>query len=452
MRRDVPLLQYSKTQSLKTSQRETRKRYIIEVQKQITLEPARMSADTTSTGNIVILKTQSDWESWLTYVRHQVTDTVWMDYLDPDSDKVPPTVRVNPPPAVQDFSQVYRDAHARWTQEHQAWTQSEREDEEPDEPSPAHATLTTNEAKDFDRAFRSYQASFNHNNGIEAALKDCGKLILKTTSIDAQQLFEHSDNVRTKMKKLKQNYGRSKEDARRAARHRYEQAIKLPRRSMDAAKKWLSEWQGAMAEGTRYKIPEIDDPQDFSRHVADALGWTFPDAVGLLRLLPHTFVNPPARSIKDVTYLQVVHAVQRMWTDHPLRLNQSAKRTAFAASLAPDSETQELVESVDRGAGQNTVGDRLASNEHAQKPRVRKERQLKRQRTDKHEETACKACGMGNHDLFNCWFVNPAVRPETWAPTFATKAGRHFKEHKHDALVKEAIAVCTKHHKVLSDE
>ncbi|KIV98664.1 uncharacterized protein PV09_09546 [Verruconis gallopava] len=333
---------------------------------------------------LVILKTQDDWDKWIEQLEGMVTPTLWTKFIDPDSTNPPaiPTLDMEEP-IESAYSATYTTAVSR----------AEEEQVEPPEYNRVQYNLTNKEREEFRFDLEIFtRKDLPKFKAEEREYMEAAQVIRQTCDDTAKLYLKAKDPLRTQVQKLRDVYRGDPALRKRRAREAYNTAIRTPVTAKTITS-WVSKWQEAMLQAEAVDLPHALDYEQWSSDLLAAVGDLVPSTV--TRILQTTAGNGDLK-----TYRDVVQAIQSEYSiRHSVRPAQSGARRGAFVSVAAEAESEGPDQSKDLPSRPQT---KAGGNE------------TKRHRSG--TVGGCWGCGLKGHTLEGCFFAEPKKRSEEWKP------------------------------------
>ena len=321
--------------------------------------------------NTSILRTPDDWENWYRDLQSGIWPEIW-EMLDPER----PEKQLLKKPEMPLFTE-YHPGATRFSELSQA--------ERKDFLSAQH--IYEAQLKEYTRQTQQIQEA---RNKIQLSVSDAKKALLSTDKSTREWLRILMDGTKPTFAMAQQTI-----------ELRYRNAITpLQTTSAKVVLPWIEEWETAMAEGTRAKLPNALNTQSWLRDFCAAIR-------GIAESVATMYEWKLTEGVEDVRF-QAVGSAFRSWfvTRYPgskaskPTIRGSAFGTRFAGENAIPDEDE--ADTTDQGAGKV---ENSRKRQRANTSSVPKGQKVKR--------VQCKACDRP-HNITECWLAVEASRPPGW--------------------------------------
>jgi hypothetical protein len=219
---------------------------------------------------LIVLRSQDDWEQWFEQLQAMVTPTAWKKFIDPDSSLLPAVPVIdNDEPIESAYSATYTAAVRR----------AREEQTEDPEFNRAQYHLTNKEKDEFRFDLEVYTRKDLPK--FKAEERDCTEAaqIMRRTCDDTAKLYlKAGDPLRTQVTKLREVYRGDQALRKRRAREAYKAAIQRTATAKTILD-WLSKWQEAMLLAEAAKLPHALDYEQWTTDLTAAIGELIPSTI-----------------------------------------------------------------------------------------------------------------------------------------------------------------------------
>jgi hypothetical protein len=268
--------------------------------------------------------------------------------------------------------------------------------------------LTAHERAVYDQLFKFWQASLKEYEKQEKGLQDVKDLIRKRVCDAKSALLTGGETAKEWLAVLKEATSASNGFITYQASHKY---LTVFRRNPTLATidKWLTDWELAMVEANRYKIPEIGSGR-WLRDLAVAIK-------PISETLNATFIKHSTNDAKNDSSLYLkagVRVREFVGTNNNPSKGRVVRGAAFAAEFDGEQATED-----------DRKDDRKKSRKRAGTVSTLPDVGKKLRRS-------CKACGSPKHPLRRCYYAFPELRPKQFMPVqkWAEKAAKALDDNE----------------------
>jgi hypothetical protein len=317
-----------------------------------------------ATRNPIILDKPEDWPMWIDEIRGSTPNSIW-PLIDPDLTDNEEFIQKPIQPRPQDVNGTKTN----------------------------YLELTAHERAAYDQLFKFWQASLKEYEKQEKGLQDVKDLIRKRVCDAKSALLTGGETAKEWLAVLKEATSASNGFITYQASHKY---LAVFRRNPTLATigKWLTDWELAMVEANRYKIPEIGSGR-WLRDLAIAIK-------PISETLNATFIKHSTNDAKNDSSLYLKAGVrirEFVGTNNNPSKGRVVRGAAFAAEFDGEQATDDDRKD-DRKKSRKRAGTVSALPDVGKKPR-----------------RSCKACGNPKHSLRQCYYAFPELRPKHYRPS-----------------------------------
>jgi hypothetical protein len=370
-----------------------------------------MSANRSSSVDLVALNRQEDWEAWNHELMSRAVAANLWECIDPDNDE--DFLEKPEKPGFSQFRKRVVPAQTRSSQ-----TPSARATPAPElvtnEQARSAEDLTTEARQQYGLMWSIFQHDAKQYEIQRAAIKELKSWILKTVSENyIRTSCPPQENLRTWCKNLKENVGVTNERLKADVRDKYRKAI-IPLKATKDLDKWITQWEKATSEAKAKKIGETSETSFWFDDFAIAVQDVMPTWITAYRMTKMEAIRNGSLTFRTVgNDFRDQLRVLRKSTSKPVKIAKGSFGPAFAGAEEP---------STDELQGQYEEERKMPDKKYKKGSKLKRKwnSELNQDLRNTRPRQICKACGM-DHQLTKCYYAFPRKAPPTFKENPVTR-------------------------------